>query len=283
MSDYPTPIPISKRACFLGGKGLAVFPVFTIENGHCSCGAVDCSSPGKHPIGSLVPQGVSNADTDPQIIREWWSLYPDANIGIATGDASSIVVLDVDVKSGGEASLAILEEKMGQLPDTWSVLTGGGGVHFYFQMPAADVRNSVSAVAPGIDVRGNGGYVVAPPSLHMSGTAYRWSPALHPTKVPLAHVPGWLLDRMLPRSVGSAESRVLPVKIKEGERNNWMTSAAGTMRRRGFSGDAIYAAIAIENKRRCIPPMDEREVRRIADSIDRYPPETVLRVRGVAS
>lgn len=283
MVDYPTPPTIGKRALFLGSKGFAVFPLFTIENGQCSCSNPNCTDQGKHPIGSLVPQGFKNADTDQQIIREWWSLYPDANIGIATGDVSQVVVLDVDVKSGGETSLAILEERMGQIPDTWCVLTGGGGMHLYFRMPDADVRNSVSAVAPGIDVRGNGGYVVAPPSHHISGESYRWSAVLHPKKVDLAPVPEWLLKRMLPRGAGASETKTMPTKIKEGERNNWMTSVAGSMRRKGFCGDAIYAAIAIENRRRCVPPMDDREVRRIANSVERYAPETVLRVHGSAA
>lgn len=272
--------PMVDIAIFLGSKGFAVFPLFTIEDGRCSCGDAKCSSPGKHPIGSLVPQGLRNADTDKQLIREWWATYPDANIGIATGDASNVVVLDIDTKSDGETTLSTLEEKFGRLPDTWAVETGGGGFHFYFRMPAVDIRNSAGSVGPGIDVRGNGGYVVAPPSLHLSGNAYRWTEALHPSKVARADVPSWLLQRMAPRSSGSTRLTVLPTKIKEGERNNWMTSVAGSMRRKGFCADAIYAAISIENKRRCVPPMDDQEVRRIANSIERYAPETVLRARA---
>lgn len=103
---------------------------------------------------------------------------------------------------------------------------------------------------------------------------------MHPKNTPMADVTGWLLERMAPRGFKSAETKVLPKKIKEGERNVWLASAAGTMRRRGFSGDAIYAAIAIENRRRCDPPMDDREVRRIANSIERYSPEAVLRISG---
>lgn len=273
------PQSMSECARFLGRKGFAVFPVYTVENGGCSCGIAKCASPGKHPIGSLVPQGVLNADTDQQMIREWWALYPDANIGIATGDASGVLVLDIDSRSGGEESLSNLELKFERLPDTPAVLTGGGGVHFYFRMPNSDIRNSAGAIGSGIDVRGNGGYVIAPPSLHLSGETYGWSPALHPSKVSTVPVPGWLLERMSPRSFKSNEAKVLPHKIREGERNSWMTSVAGSMRRKGFCGDAIYAAISIENNRRCDPPMDDREVRRIANSIERYNPETEIRVR----
>jgi putative DNA primase/helicase len=269
---------MGERARILAGKGLAVFPCFTIEEGRCSCGAPSCASPGKHPIGSLVPQGVLNATTDPQLVREWWALYPDANVGIATGDASGVVVLDVDADTGGEQTLANLEARFERLPDTWAVLSGGGGAHFYFRMPGSDVRNSAGSVGPGIDVRGNGGYVIAPPSLHKSGAIYRWSTALHPKDVPLADVPAWLLDRMVPKGM-AAGAAPLPAAIKEGMRNTWLASAAGTMRRRGFCEDAIAAALLIENRHRCVPPLDDREVRRIARSIDRYKPEPELRTR----
>lgn len=268
---------MAEYAMFLGKRGFAVFPLYTIEDGRCSCGLPKCSSPGKHP---LTPQGVLNAESDPRAIREWWATYEDANIGIATGDVSGIVVLDIDEKSGGEESLANLESRYGQLPDTWAVLTGGGGVHFYFRMPSIDVRNSAGAIGSGIDVRGNGGYVVAPPSLHRSGETYKWSPQLHPTKTQIAEVPEWLLKKMTPGGIAISRSTVLPSKIKEGERNSWMASIAGTMRRRGLCADSIYAAITIENRRRCDPPMDDREVRRIANSIERYPPETELRARA---
>lgn len=276
MSDKP----MVEIALFLARRGFAVFPVFTIDDGRCSCGAPNCTSPGKHPIGSLVPQGVLEAGTDPIIIRQWWGSYVDANIGVATGDASGVVVLDIDTKAGGETSLANLEQRYEELPDTWAVETGGGGFHFYFRMPNVDVRNSAGAIGSGIDVRGNGGYVVAPPSLHKSGERYRWSEALHPRVIPHpAPMPQWLLDRIAPKAI-QRQVTVLPHKIKEGERNNWMTSVAGAMRRNGFCADAIYAAISVENKRRCQPPMEDVEVRRIANSIERYPPETVLRARA---
>lgn len=267
-------------AIFLGSQGFAVFPCYTIDNGVCSCGNGACESPGKHPIGSLVPQGLRNADTDAGIIREWWATYPDANIGVATGDVSGVVVLDIDLKADGEATLRNLESRFEQLPATWAVETGGGGFHFWFRMPSADVRNSAGTIGPGIDVRANGGYVIAPPSLHVSGQAYHWAEAMHPKETPLADVPAWLLGRMAPRGA-MKQSAVLPTKIKEGERNVWLASAAGTMRRRGFCADAIYAAITIENKRRCDPPMEDREIHRIATSIERYPPETVLITRAV--
>lgn len=271
--------------------GWSVFPLTTIDGDACSCGkkiwtkqercdslGQYCASPGKHPIGSLTPQGVLNATTDPQMIREWWAVYPDANIGIATGDASGVIVVDIDPDHGGETSLRNLESRFGLIPETWTVETGGGGLHLYFQMPPVNVRNSAGAVGPGIDVRGNGGYVVAPPSAHASGTPYRWMVGHTPQAIAVAPLPSWVIERTEP--AGMRTVATLPRKIAEGQRNVVLTSAAGTMRRKGFCEAAIVAALLIENKDRCSPPLDRREVERIAKSIERYAPEPVVTVGG---
>lgn len=271
--------------------GWSVFPLVTIDGDACSCGkkiwtktercdnlGQYCASPGKHPIGSLTPQGVLNASTDPQTIREWWAVYPDANIGIATGDASSIVVVDIDPAHGGELTLATMESRFGALPLTWAVETGGGGVHFYFEMPNCDIRNSAGAVGPGIDIRGSGGYVVAPPSTHVSGGTYRWS-ELRPGKTEIAPLPGWVIERTTPNGNRMA-APAMPARIVEGQRNVVLTSAAGTMRRKGFCEEAMLAALLVENRVKCSPPLTRGEVERIARSIERYKPEPVLTANG---
>lgn len=282
---------IAERAIFYANKGFSVFPLYTVDQTACSCGKLVwraagrpeepykyCDSPGKHPVRTLAPHGVLNASTDAQMIREWWAVYPDANIGIATGDASQLVVLDIDIDHGGDTTLANLETRNGELPPTWAVETGGGGVHFYFKMPNADIRNSAGAIGPGIDVRGNGGYVVAPPSIHASGQKYKWSTGRHPTNTPMADVPEWLLARLAPSRGGAANvsAAAIPARIVEGQRNSLLASAAGTMRRRGFCEDAILAALVIENKRRCTPPLTQNEIERIARSIERYDPAPVV-------
>ena len=217
---------------------------------------------------------------DAQWILEWWSAYADANVGVATGDASGFFVLDIDTKGGGHDTLINLMGRHGELPETWVVETGSGGLHLFFRMPdGIDVRNSAGAVGPGVDVRGNGGYVVAPPSLHASGRRYRWEN--HPKETPLADAPDWLLERMGPRRSGAIGRRpMLPRRIPEGERNHWLTSAAGTMRRRGFSPAAIEAALLVENGGRCDPPLDDREVARIAWSVGRYDPAGGVKIGG---
>lgn len=247
--------------------GFAVFPVFTIDDGQCSCNTPRCPSPGKHPIGSMVPHGVADAQADERATVEWWSVYPDANIGIATGDVSGIVVIDVDLP--GLDTLNNLERIYGDLTATWAAQTGSGGLHLYYRMPNLDIRNSAGAIGPGIDVRGNGGYVVAPPSLHVSGQRYQWQEGWHPRKVELASVPEWFLKKMIPGG-RTRQSQVLPRTLTEGTRNTWLASAAGTMRRRGFGQTAIAAALKVENRERCKPPLDDREIDKIAWSVARY-------------
>ena len=105
--------------------------------------------------------------------RGWLRAWPEAGIGIVTGGISGLVVLDVDPRHGGEASLERLEREHGPLPVTLESRTGSGGRHLYFAHPGGLVRNKV-ALATGIDLRGDGGYVVAPPSVHASGRRYAW-------------------------------------------------------------------------------------------------------------
>ena len=118
--------------------------------------------PGKHP---LIPNGHVGATTDLGQIRLWWSRWPDANIGIPAGERSGLLILDVDVDHHGFASLNALEEEHGQFPKTLTVRTGGGGIHIYLKYPpGCEIRNSVGRVGLGLDVRGEGGYTIAPPS-----------------------------------------------------------------------------------------------------------------------
>ena len=151
-------------------RGRHVFPVHWPRDGVCSCGRPDCGSPAKHP---LTTNGLRDATTNSEQIREWWQRWPDANIGIVTGQASGIVVVDVDAGKGGLQSWAELQDIHGRI-DTLTSLTGGGGMHLWFQAPADELKSTAGTIAPGIDTRAEGGYVVAPPSLHISGQRYAW-------------------------------------------------------------------------------------------------------------
>lgn len=172
-----------------------VFPVHGIVCGRCTCGKADCSRPGKHPIGHIAPRGLLDATLDPDKVADWWRDAPYANIGVPAGAASGFAVIDVDVDKGGDDGLFALTRAHGPLPPTVMALTGGGGYHYLFAHPGGGVKikNSVRGLAEGLDVRGDGGYIIVPPSSHASGRRYEWELSCHPKDVALAPVPPWLL------------------------------------------------------------------------------------------
>jgi hypothetical protein len=227
---------------------------------------VKCTNPGKHP---LTVNGVKDATTDDTWIRTWWEKFPEANIGIATGAPSGILVLDIDAQHGGERSLHNLEEKYGPLPDGPRVRTGGGGQHLYLAYSSNPIRNKVG-LFPGIDVRGDGGYVVGPGSNHLSGKTYLWQHG-KTAKLPLPSIPDWLHTAASVRQPTQGPPNV--DAIPQSQRNDTLASLAGSMRNRGMSFEAIEVALLQENRLRCKPPLDESEVSRIAASISRYSPD----------
>lgn len=263
---------MAKRAVWLVTRPrFSIFPLHTIENDHCTCGDRSCSSPGKHPIASLARNGVKDATTDRATIEQWWALYPDANIGVACGGASGITVVDIDPDHGGMASWRNLEGKHGSVADTWLSRTGSGGYHYWFQY-VEGLKNRVGIV-PGLDIRNDHGYVVAPPSLHQSGLRYEWDEDNRPSASfqVTGTMPGWLIKLAGGSTQQHKKAETLPEIISEGGRNAWLASIAGTMRARNMSLEAVEAALLIENRNRCQPPLEDREVERIARSIDRYP------------
>lgn len=124
-------------------------------------------------------------------LEEWYERWPTANLAVVTGEISGIVVLDIDPKHGGKESLAALEAHHGALPDTIESITGGGGRHIYFTHPGRKVRNR-AGLAPGIDLRGDCGCIIVPPSVHPSGQRYEWKSGHAPGEVNLAMFPVWL-------------------------------------------------------------------------------------------
>jgi len=145
--------------------GIPVLPVHAPDpRGGCSCDkGVSCERPGKHPH---LRHGLTEASTDPRLIELWWARWPGANIGLRTGVAMDVA--DVDSAEGWHGLCHLLG---GELPAGPRVRTGGGGWHFWFR--PLGYGNRVRLL-PGLDWRGNGGYVVAPPSRHASGADYRW-------------------------------------------------------------------------------------------------------------
>lgn len=171
-------------------QGWQVFPLHSpvtdIGGLVCSCGE-DCASPAKHP---RTFRGLHDASGDEAQIKAWWSRWGDANVGLRTGEASGIVVVDVDSYHDGDDGLAELEATYGALPPTLTADTGGGGRHLVYAHPAdLRVRNR-AGLAAGVDLRGDGGYIVAPPSMHISGRCYAWRRPL----APVAALPLWLAE-----------------------------------------------------------------------------------------
>ncbi len=251
-------------------RGWRVFPLHTPDaQQQCSCRKRDCSSVGKHP---RTLNGLKDATTDQSQIAKWWRIWPEANVGLVTGLESGLLVLDIDADTDGLESIESLEEIHGDLPTTWAVRTGGGGMHLFFTHPGGSVAGSAGKIASGLDIRADGGYVVAPPSLHVSGNRYLWPSGWNPSQVELAPVPDWLLRLIrgpVPRGRSQPVAHLGP--IGEGQRNSALASLAGAMRRRGASQEVLEAALLADNMVRCTPPLPEPEVLAIARSISRYP------------
>lgn len=172
------------------------------DKGVCSCMGREGCKPAKHP---LILKGVNGASTDPDKIKRWWAMWPQANIGIRTGRESGLLVLDVDPRNGGDRSLAQLQSLNGNLPYTLVVKTGGGGGHFYFRYPGPIRLKGKLSEFPGLDIKADGGYVVAPPSRHVSGGVYHWQRDW--LTAGIAPVPEWLLE--LIRAEAKTERRNL--------------------------------------------------------------------------
>jgi hypothetical protein len=157
-----------------------------------------CEPGGKRP---LTHNGFWDASVDLRRVEAWWGRWSGANLGIPTGERSGLLVLDIDPAAGGLESLAVLERKHGLLPKSAKARTGGGGTHVFFVYPAREVvRNSAGRLGPGLDVRGEGGYVVVPPS--RTRGAYEWL-----DRAPLAQ-PAWLLGCLRAASPRSGEERL---------------------------------------------------------------------------
>lgn len=205
-------------------------------------------------------------------VRSWFRRWPSANVAVVTGTISGIVVLDIDPKHGGEASIKRLTLENGDLPETVEAVTGGGGRHIYFKHPGFEVRNR-TAFSPGLDLRGDGGVIVLPPSIHPSGEPYRWRKGHAPDEIALAPTPKWLL---LPRfgegSQGHPLSywrKLVQEGVGEGQRNSTIASFTGHLLWHGVDPDVALELMLAWNRVRCRPPLDDDEVIRTVRSIER--------------
>jgi hypothetical protein len=248
--------------------GLAIFPchwpIFTGGCVQCSCGDPVCGPHiGKHP---RTREGHKDATDNPDRIAAYWSRCPDANIGLATGARNGITVLDVDPRNGGDRSLERLEEQYGPLPLTRRARSGSGGWHIYFQY-LPDVRNSASEIGAGLDIKGDGGLVIAPPSLHFSGGRYEWL-----NDAPPAEAPAWLTAKLrTPESRGAAPPERWRALFAEGatkgQRDTTLIRMTGYLLRRRLDPLLVLDIMQMWNRERFRPPLTETEVTRDVASI----------------
>lgn len=222
----------------------------------------------------LTPHGCKDAKRDPGAIKNWWRKWPDASVGVATGSISSLIVIDEDIddEKGVDGFLSMAEwerENNVHLPDTARAITGRGGAHRYYHYNGKDIENRIGII-DGVDVRGEGGYVVAPPSIHPNGTEYAWED--DPADTPIAEVDD-VVKKFL--SIGKSkredgERFQLPQIIDSGTRNSTLHSFACSLQAQGLSDSAILAAVKAENEARCVPPVDDEELTQLVNSALRY-------------
>ena len=197
-------------------------------------------------------------------LKRWWQRWPGANVGMATGRVSRLVVVDCD----SEEATSRFVDTYPEVQDTSQAETGRG-THFYFAFEEG-VRNSSGLLGPEIDVRGEGGFVILPPSLHANGNRYRWLNESDPQPLPdrLRN----LLAKQNKNRTQPSELSSVKEKIREGQRNTTLTSLAGSLRRRGLDTDTINVVLVTVNGLRCTPPLPNTDVEKIARSVGLYEP-----------
>ncbi|WP_153721776.1 bifunctional DNA primase/polymerase [Sporosarcina cascadiensis] len=250
-----------------------VFPVHGLNAGNCTCGNSKCKQIAKHPI---THNGLKAATNNIETIKQWWGTdFPGANIAIRTGRESGIFVLDVDIhKVDGRETLRELEKTHGPLPDTIESITGSGGSHYFFNYQEG-IGNKVN-FQPGLDIRGDGGYIVAAPSVHETGSCYEWELSSRPLEIPIADAPRWLTDLLkkqnhLPGGNAIAQPsshwHKLMQGLAEGQgRNPAATSIVGHLLSRRVDLLLVYEMMHLWNERNN-PPMDRDELNGVITSI----------------
>jgi hypothetical protein len=238
-----------------------------------------CSPRSSRP---LTGHGFKDATTNAAQIEEWWQAHPNANIGITT---AGLLIVDVD----GPQNPWLTAERSLELSQAPTARTPRGGWHFVFRKPVgAEWRCTAGRLAPHVDTRTDGGYIVVAPSLRQEG-AYTWAEGLALDVAPdaLPEPPAWLVEALDGLAHGPTLAKSSPQSgpvaaageeanpIPSGQRNSTLASLAGTMRRVGMSQSEVLAALKQVNRDRCKPPLSDAEVEKVAASSMRYEPDQV--------
>jgi hypothetical protein len=248
--------PLGTAALKLAAKGMRIFPIIEQQ---------------KEPA---IVDNLSRATIDTNVIKGWWRSR-DFNIGIATGEGAGVWVLDIDGEEG-EATLRALEAGHSALPPTVEAITGKGR-HLYFRWPpdGPEIRNTQHRDdIPGIDVRGNGGFAIVPPSIHPSGRTYAWSVD---SASEFADAPDWLINLVTNKSrsnggPGEAMSperwRTFVSETHDGSRRSHaIARLSGLLLRRFIDPLVALDLVRMFNALHCAPPLEEAEVIRIVTDI----------------
>ena len=250
MSEYPS---MYDAAIEYAKKGFAVFPLKYRD---------------KVP---LTRNGCKDATTDAAQIKAWWQKYPNANIGLATGSVSQnvfVIDLDIDEDRGidGYHSLEDWQREHGDFPETWTAITGRGGYHLYYR-GNGKIKNR-AGIIDGVDIRGNGGYVVAPPSIHKNGNRYEWE--YSPDEFEIAKADNNVEYFLSHDDQKHGTAFTMPNIVAAGQRNQMLFRFACMMQAKGASDQSVFAATMAENESSCSPPLTEQEVRIIVSSATKY-------------
>jgi len=252
--------------------GFKLFPVHSVENGICTCkDGRACQNPGKHP---RVSEWQKKATSDMKQIDAWWKRWPEANIGIATGEGSGLAVVDVD----DLRDLESLEMLYDDLPRMVTTRTGSGGMHIFMKHPGGGRKiKSQAGVIDGfrIDARGEGGYIIAPPSVNAKGSYTEASGILGETELP--EIPDEWLPLLLDQGCRPSGRRersglTVPEMISEGSRNDTLFKFACSLREKGCGEETIKASVEALNLEQCDPPLDDDEVHTLVKSALQYKP-----------
>lgn len=216
----------------------------------------------------LTAHGYKDASKDVEQIRRMFAGHQNPNAAIATGKVSGIFVVDIDVKNGagGDDSLKELEREHGELPHTVEAITWSGGRHIFFKYPEKGI-GCKTGIRPGIDIRGDGGYVIAPPSV-IEGRSYAWEVSHLPEDTMIADAPGWLLE-LLEDKQPAVDLSDKQAKITK-NRNETLMHMGVKLRKMGFDYQQIEANLQAINENRCMPSLAKKEVSKIAKSVSRY-------------
>jgi hypothetical protein len=239
--------------------GLRVLPVHTAIDGRCSCGKGACDSPGKHP---RTANGLKDASADERALLTWNDRWPGANWALACG--AHVSVIDIDSKAGADPSEIIPDYELEDRPTVWTGealegdLVGTRGAHVYC---APGTRTGLTGAA-GVEVRGDGAYVLLPGSRHVSGVAYEWRNGARPWDVELQPVPEALVPRRAEKTAAAAP-RDPDDRVPHGGRHNHLKDLAVWLVRAGVTSERVILAHLLTHFEVTCEPDPPREPGRV--------------------